>query len=255
MLPWTDRVRFFRWLLLWTRQVLVDELSFLDGCQSGAEDAREARGEDQDDALDAANVTEPVEEVVDFSILKICLWVHSYVYEGKQIFSINCQVIWVDFEIRLLVKGQKRAYNFLFKKVVPLVFTSESVLFKSEYFLNETAIFRDECINDWKENVDLLRLFMIIIIDHNLSTVDHEDVEREILLNFIFRLTNRLSVTLLDTNLIYGRLDWIWGGVKIGFLFVFFVDTGTGQHITFFTVWHKVVVRITSAGYKLEFFF
>ena len=128
-------------------------------------------------------------------------------YEGKQIFSINCQVIWVDFEIRLLVKGQKRAYNFLFKKVVPLVFTSESVLFKSEYFLNETAIFRDECINDWKENVDLLRLFMIIIIDHNLSTVDHEDVEREILLNFIFRLTNRLSVTLLDTNLIYGRLD------------------------------------------------
>ena len=58
---------------MWTRQVLVDELSFLDGCQSGAEDAREARGEDQDDALDAANVTEPVEEVVDFSILKICL--------------------------------------------------------------------------------------------------------------------------------------------------------------------------------------
>ena len=128
-------------------------------------------------------------------------------YEGKQIFSINCQVIWVDFEIRLLVIGQKRTYNFLLKKVVPLVFTSESVLFKSKYFLNETAIFIDECINDWKENVDLLRLFMIIIIDHNLSTVDHEDVEREILLNFIFRLTNRLSVTLLDTNLIYGRLD------------------------------------------------
>ena len=74
--------------------------------------------------------------------------------------------------------GQKSAYDFLYKKAVPFVFTSEIALFKSEYFLNETAIFRDVYMSDCNKKIDLLRLFMIVIIDHNLSTVNHEDIDR-----------------------------------------------------------------------------
>ena len=90
---------------------------------------------------------------------------------------VNRQVIWIDLEILLLVIRQKGAYGFFFKKVVPLVFASESVLFKSKHFMKETAIFGDECMSDWKKDIDLFRLFMIVIIDHNLSAVNEKEVE------------------------------------------------------------------------------
>ena len=78
------------------RQVFIDCFSLVNGDQSCAKEARDDRREDHDATLEAANVTEPIKEVVDFSAVEIGVWLESKVEHCVHFFRVLNQIVWLD---------------------------------------------------------------------------------------------------------------------------------------------------------------
>ena len=77
--------------------------------------------------LETADVTEPIEEVIDFTDSEILFHIETNVEGGEQIFFDLVEITWIDTKIVLRAIGQVAVFRLLFKKVVPSVFFCESV--------------------------------------------------------------------------------------------------------------------------------
>ena len=143
----------------------------MNGDQSCTKEARDDRGEDHDATPEAANVTEPIKEVVDFSTVVIGVWVESNVEQCVHFIRVLIQIIWLNLNLLINV-GQEIVLKLLFKEVVPSVFTSESVIFKPKTHLNDLTRVLKKRSSPRKEYVLLNRLIMIIIVDHFVGRVN-----------------------------------------------------------------------------------
>jgi len=124
---------------------------------------------------------------------------------GKHCCRIIVVVEWIYYAVFSAV-GKKIVHYLLLEEIVPEIFALESVLLQCVIFLDDCAVFRCQFAEIREVHVDLLWLFMIIIVDDDIATMDDELVLVEVLVDLPTLLAVWAIFATIDAKLKYGRI-------------------------------------------------
>ena len=123
--------------------------------------------------MDTANVTEPIKKIVNLSARYLTVLMQPKCEGSNHFVSVVIMVVRTHCNLSVDV-GQELVDRILLEEVVPEVFPGESVLLKGHGIHDDFTCGRGQIVKSGEDEVDLLRLVMVVVVDVYVAAMDDE---------------------------------------------------------------------------------